>query len=179
MKKSHARGWANVKLPQTNSGRSRIAARMDRSPTSAETIRFGVFELDLRAGELRKQGTRIRLQDQPLLILQALLERPGEVVTREELQARIWPQGTFVDFDHGLHSAMKRLRDALGDSADNPRFIETLSRRGYRFIAPWTVRCAPSQPSRFRHPRKSLRRQFTGKLRRIPSTKAPKLQLRQ
>lgn len=109
---------------------------MESPASSTETVRFGVFELDLRAGELRKQGIRIRLQDQPLLILQALLERPGEVVTREELQAKIWPQGTYVDFDHGLHSAIKRLRDALGDSADNPRFIETLSRRGYRFIAP-------------------------------------------
>jgi TolB-like protein/DNA-binding winged helix-turn-helix (wHTH) protein/Tfp pilus assembly protein PilF len=117
---------------------------MDRSASPAETVRFGVFELDLRAGELRKQGIRIRLQDQPLLILQALLERPGEIVTREELQSKIWPQGTFVDFDHGLHSAMKRLRDALGDSADNPRFIETLSRRGYRFIAPVDLGSRPT-----------------------------------
>lgn len=118
---------------------------MDRASSSAENVRFGVFELDLRAGELRKQGIRIRLQEQPLLILQALLERPGEVVTREELQAKIWPQGTFVDFDHGLHSAMKRLRDALGDSADNPRFVETLSRRGYRFIAPVNTPQTPPQ----------------------------------
>ncbi len=118
---------------------------MDRASSSAETVRFGVFELDLRAGELRKQGIRIRLQEQPLLILQALLERPGEVVTREELQAKIWTERTFVDFDHGLHSAMKRLRDALGDSADNPRFIETLSRRGYRFIAPVNTPQAPPQ----------------------------------
>jgi TolB-like protein/DNA-binding winged helix-turn-helix (wHTH) protein len=109
---------------------------MNGFASSAKTVRFGVFELDLRAGELRKQGVRIRLQDQPLLILEALLERPGEIVTREELHSRIWPQGTFVDFDHGLHSAMKRLRDVLCDSADNPRFIETLARRGYRFIAP-------------------------------------------
>jgi len=111
---------------------------MESSAPSADTIRFGVFVLYVRCGELRKQGVRIRLQDQPLLILQALLERPGEIVTREELRARIWPADTFVDFDHGLYSAMKRLRDALGDSADNPRFIETLSRRGYRFIAPVT-----------------------------------------
>jgi TolB-like protein/DNA-binding winged helix-turn-helix (wHTH) protein len=109
---------------------------MNRPQSTVETIRFGVFELDLRAGELRKHVVRTRLQDQPLLILQALLERPGEVVTREELRSRIWSADTFVDFDHGLYSAMKRLRDALGDSADNPRFIETLSRRGYRFIAP-------------------------------------------
>jgi len=118
---------------------------MDRSQSSAETVRFGVFELDLRAGELCKQGVRIRLQDQPLLILQTLLERPGEVVTREELRAKIWSADTFVDFDHGLYSAMKRLRDALGDSADNPRFIETLSRRGYRFIAPVDGAPQPSQ----------------------------------
>src|ERR1700758_1288625 len=117
---------------------------MDRSLSSPDTIRFGVFELDLRAGELRKQGVRIRLQEQPLLILQTLLERPGEIVTREELIAKIWPEGTFVDFDHGLHSAMKRLRDALGDSADSPRFVETLARRGYRFIAPVDV---PAQPA--------------------------------
>lgn len=119
-------------------------SRMDRSLSSPDKVRFGVFELDLRAGELRKQGVRIRLQDQPLLILQALLERPGEIVTSEELKAKIWPEGTFVDFDHGLHSAMKRLRDALGDSADTPRFIETLARRGYRFIAPVDL---PERPS--------------------------------
>ena len=117
---------------------------MESSAPSADTIRFGVFVLDPRCGELRKQGVRIRLQDQPLLILQALLERPGEIVTREELRARIWPADTFVDFDHGLYSAMKRLRDALGDSADNPRFIETISRRGYRFIAP--VNGVPEAP---------------------------------
>jgi TolB-like protein/DNA-binding winged helix-turn-helix (wHTH) protein/Tfp pilus assembly protein PilF len=120
---------------------------MESSASSADTVRFGVFALDLRSGELRKQGLRIRLQEQPLLILQALLERPGEVVTREELRARIWPADTFVDFDHGMYSAMKRLRDALGDSADNPRFIETLSRRGYRFIAPVDAAPQASQAS--------------------------------
>src|SRR5882762_11883903 len=99
-------------------------------------ILFGAFELDLRTGELRKHGTRIRLQEQPLQILQQLLEHPGEVVTREELQKRIWLADTFVDFDHGLYSAVQRLRDALGDNADTPRYVETLPRRGYRFIAP-------------------------------------------
>jgi len=128
--------------PPTNRGGCQPPG-MDRSPSSAETVRFGVFELDLRAGELRKQGIRIRLQDQPLLILQALLERPGEIVTREELKAKIWPADTFVDFDHGMYSAMKRLRDALGDSPENPRFIETLARRGYRFIAPVDVSSHP------------------------------------
>jgi TolB-like protein/Flp pilus assembly protein TadD len=101
-------------------------------------IRFGVFEVDLRAGELRKQGVKIRLQEQPFQILQILLEHAGQVVTREELQQRIWPSDTFVDFDHGVYNAVQKLRDALNDSAENPRFIETLSRRGYRFIAPVT-----------------------------------------
>lgn len=100
------------------------------------TFRFGIFEANFRSGELRRNGIRIRLQDQPLQILSLLLERPGEVVTREELQARLWPANTFVDFEHSLNTAIKRLRDALGDSADNPRFVETLARRGYRFIAP-------------------------------------------
>jgi len=88
----------------------------------------------LRAGELRKGEIRIRLQEQPFLILQALLEVPGEVVTRDELEKKIWPQDTFVDFDHGLHSAVNRLREALSDSADHPRYVETVARRGYRFI---------------------------------------------
>jgi len=98
-------------------------------------IQFGAFELDPGAGELRKHGIKIRLQEQPLRILQQLLEHPGEVVTREELQKRIWPADTFVDFDHGLYSAVQRLRDALGDTAETPRYVETLPRRGYRFIA--------------------------------------------
>ena len=104
------------------------------SPPS--TVRFGVFEADFRSGELRRNGIRIRLQDQPFQILNLLLEKPGEVVTREELQTRLWPADTFVDFDHSLNTAVKRLRDALGDSAENPLFVETLARRGYRFIAP-------------------------------------------
>jgi len=99
-------------------------------------IRFGAFELEPESGELRKQGLKVRLQEQPFQILQILLEHPGKVVTREELQQRIWPSDTFVDFDHGLYNAIKKLREALGDSADTPRYIETLSRRGYRFIAP-------------------------------------------
>src|SRR5215831_1680071 len=96
---------------------------------------FGVFELDIESRELRKQGVKIRLQEQPFQILQVLLEQPGKVVTREELKQRIWPSDTFVDFDRGLYNAIKKLREALGDSAESPRFIETLSRRGYRFIA--------------------------------------------
>jgi DNA-binding winged helix-turn-helix (wHTH) protein/Tol biopolymer transport system component len=99
-------------------------------------IRFGVFEADLHAGQIRRNGLRVRLQEQPFQVLAMLLERPGEVVTREDLRARLWPSDTFVDFDHGLNAAVKRLRDALGDAADNPRFVETLARRGYRFLAP-------------------------------------------
>src|ERR1700751_837544 len=103
-----------------------------------EAIRFGIFDVDLRAGELRKHGLKIKLQEQPFQILQILLEHPGEVVTREELQRRLWASDTFIDFEHGLTNAIKRLREALGDSAETPRYIETLSKRGYRFIAPVT-----------------------------------------
>jgi TolB-like protein/DNA-binding winged helix-turn-helix (wHTH) protein len=99
-------------------------------------IRFGIFEVDLQAGELRRQGIKVKLQQQPFEVLAMLLERPGEVVTREEIQKRLWPADTFVDFDRGLNRATNRLRESLGDEADSPRFIETLPRRGYRFIAP-------------------------------------------
>lgn len=97
-------------------------------------VHFGVFELNFKTGELRRAGLKIKLQDQPFQVLAMLLERPGELVTREELHSRLWPSGTFGDFDHGLNVAVKKLRIALGDAADNPRFIETLARRGYRFI---------------------------------------------
>ena len=102
----------------------------------SRTRRFGMFEVDLRAGELRRNGSRVKLQEQPFQILTLLLERPGEVVTREDLRNRLWPVDTFVDFDHSLNAAIKRLRDALGDAAENPRFVETVARRGYRFVAP-------------------------------------------
>ncbi len=102
----------------------------------APLLRFGIFEADLRSGELRKNGSKIRLQEQPFQVLAMLLERPGDVVTREELRQRLWPADTFVDFDHSLNTAINKLREALGDSAANPRFIETLARRGYRFLAP-------------------------------------------
>ena len=101
---------------------------------SRAILRFSDFEVDLRAGELRKLGVRVKLQEQPFQILEVLLEHPGEVVTREELQRRIWPSDTFVDFNQGLYNAIKRLREALGDASDTPRFIETLPKRGYRFI---------------------------------------------
>src|SRR6267378_1441016 len=116
-------------------------------PTRA-VIRFGVFEVDLRAGELFKQGVKIRIQQQPFRILALLLERPGEMVTREELRQAIWPAGTFVEFDVGLDAAIHRLRGALGDSAENPRLIETLPRRGYRLIAAVDSGIAPAAPRR-------------------------------
>jgi len=106
-------------------------------PTSAgRIVRFGIFEANLALGELRKNGAKIRLQEQPFQVLAVLLERPGEVVTREELRTRLWNAETFVDFDHSLNTAINKLRDALDDSAANPRFVETLAKRGYRFIAP-------------------------------------------
>ena len=108
---------------------------MPGGPAPSAPIRFGPFEVDLEAGDLRKKGVRLKLQEQPLQILQLLLERPGDVITREELRQHLWPADTFVDFDHGLYNAIKRLREALGDTADTPRFIETLPKRGYRFIA--------------------------------------------
>jgi TolB-like protein/DNA-binding winged helix-turn-helix (wHTH) protein/Tfp pilus assembly protein PilF len=109
---------------------------MPTSQSGVRLLRFDNFELDLRTGELRKQGVRLRLQGQPLQVLAALLKRAGDVVTREELRALIWTTDTFIDFDHSLHNAIARLREVLGDSAERPRYIETLPRRGYRFIAP-------------------------------------------
>jgi DNA-binding winged helix-turn-helix (wHTH) protein len=103
---------------------------------SPSLIRFGIFEVDLEARELRKRGIKIKMQDQPFQVLAILLERPAQLVTREQLQTRIWAGDTFVDFDRGLNKAVNRIREALGDLAATPRFIETLPRRGYRFIAP-------------------------------------------
>jgi TolB-like protein/DNA-binding winged helix-turn-helix (wHTH) protein len=111
---------------------------MSAPASSTDRVQFGVFELDLQRAELRKQGIKVKLQEQPLKLLQVLLETPGQIVTREKLRTRIWPANTFVEFDQGLYSAMARLRDALGDSSDSPRFVETVARRGYRFIAPIT-----------------------------------------
>lgn len=107
---------------------------MRETEASGSVYRFGSFELDPRAGELRKHGIRIKLQDQPLQIFLLLLEHPGDVITREEIQNRLWPPGTHVDYDNAINSAMRKLRDALGDTSENPRFIETLARRGYRFV---------------------------------------------
>jgi DNA-binding winged helix-turn-helix (wHTH) protein len=105
-------------------------------PVTPSLVRFGVFELDLSTGELSKNGRKLRLQEQPFRLLRLLLEHPGQAVPRERLKEALWPADTYVDFDHGLNAAVAKLRLALGDSAENPRFIETLARRGYRFIAP-------------------------------------------
>jgi DNA-binding winged helix-turn-helix (wHTH) protein len=104
--------------------------------TPAGSVRFGEFELDLRSGELFRTRLRVPLPEQPLRLLELLVEQAGAVVSREDLRARLWPADTFVDFEHGLNAAVKRLRGALRDSADNPRFIQTVPKRGYRFIAP-------------------------------------------
>jgi TolB-like protein/DNA-binding winged helix-turn-helix (wHTH) protein/Tfp pilus assembly protein PilF len=108
---------------------------MQQAPGFSGRVRFGIFEADLHTGELRKRGARIRLQQQPFHVLGVLLARPGELVTRDELQAKLWTADTFVDFDHGLNKAINKIREALGDSAESPRFVETVARRGYRFIA--------------------------------------------
>ncbi len=113
---------------------------------SSSVVRFDVFEVDLQAGELRKESRRVRLQEQPFRVLSSVLERPGELVTRRELCQKLWPADTFVDFDHGLNSAVARLRDALSDSAEQPKFIETVPKRGYRFIAPLNRDPLPEPP---------------------------------
>jgi TolB-like protein/DNA-binding winged helix-turn-helix (wHTH) protein/Tfp pilus assembly protein PilF len=115
-------------------------------PHAGTIVRFGVFEVDLHAGELRRKGSKMKLQEQPFQLLAMLLEHPGEVVTREEIHRKLWPSDTFVDFEHSINAAIKRLREALGDSADNPRYVETLTRRGYRFIAPVEGAVAPVSP---------------------------------
>ena len=117
---------------------------MTDSPPGAR-YRFGFFEADAATGELRRQGLRVKLNAQPFQVLLMLLERPGELLTREEISRRLWPDGTFVDSDHGVNSAINRIREALGDTASNPRFVETLARRGYRFVAPVEQRM-PGEP---------------------------------
>src|SRR5438270_1497949 len=106
---------------------------MEQTPRPT-VVRFGDYEADLRSGELRRQGQRLKLQEKPFQVLAALLTHPGELVTREQLRQSLWPADTFVDFEHGLNTAVNKLREALRDSANDPRFIETLPRRGYRFI---------------------------------------------
>jgi len=119
-----------------------------RSNPEARLLRFGVFEVDLAAGELRKNGARIRLQEQPFQVLAALLQNAGQVVTRDHLREKIWPADTFVDFDHSVNTAVNKIREALGDSASSPRFVETLARRGYRFIAPVESRAEQDERTR-------------------------------
>src|SRR6266700_5448152 len=109
---------------------------MEPSVVSANIFRFGLFQADSAGGTLMRNGVRIKLQDQPFRVLLILLERPGEIVTREELRQKLWAEGTFVDFDGSLNVILKKLRAAIDDDSDNPRFIETVPRRGYRFIAP-------------------------------------------
>ncbi len=120
---------------------------MGQSPRTPRTVRFGVFEVDFWAGELRKSGLKIKLQEKPFQVLGALLERAGDIVTREELRTKLWPGDTFVDFDHSINIAINKLREALNDSAKTPRFIETLGGRGYRFIAPVEAIKPESTPS--------------------------------
>jgi TolB-like protein/DNA-binding winged helix-turn-helix (wHTH) protein/Flp pilus assembly protein TadD len=129
---------------------------MQTTPPSSEIFHFGLFQLDLKAGDLHKAGVRVRLQDQPFRVLAVLVERAGAVVTREELRQRVWPSNVYVDFDQGLNNAIKKLREALGDSADSPTLIETVARHGYRFIAP--VSAPPAE-----HPRPSV----SGTLRNV------------
>src|SRR3954466_15397982 len=112
---------------------------MQHAPGVPGRLRFGIFEADLRTGELRKRGMRTRLQEQPFQVLAVLLTRPGELVTRDELRDRLWTADTFVDFDHGLNKAINKIREALSDSAESPRFVETVARRGYLFICDVSV----------------------------------------
>src|SRR5689334_20182474 len=125
----------------------RLIYTTDASPGMPTILKykFADFEADLRAAELRRNGIRLKMQLQPFQVLVALLERPNDVVTREELRQRLWPEDTFVDFDHGLNTAVAKLRDVLGDSASNPKFIETIAKRGYRFLG--SVEVVFDQPS--------------------------------
>jgi DNA-binding winged helix-turn-helix (wHTH) protein len=120
---------------------------MEQLKSSHGCVRFGVFEADPVARELRKNGVRVKLQDQPFQVLTILLKRAGEVIPREELRQKVWTADTFVDFDNGLSTAINKIREVLGDSADNPRFVQTLPRRGYRFIAPVGGFAKPASPT--------------------------------
>ena len=144
----------------------------------AGTIRFGAFELDSNSGELRKSGLKIHLREQPFRILTMLLERPGEIITREEIQKILWPNDTVVEFEHSINAAIKSLRAALGDDADNPCFVETLPRRGYRFIAPVdgavaALRRPTRSPPRARSCRTTQPMVGAGSPRRLPALGRP------
>src|SRR5271163_3428583 len=119
---------------------------MAQPPSTSTVLKFDAYALDLRAGELFKNGKKIKIQEQPVQILAMLLERPGEVVTREELRQRLWSEDTFVDFEHSLNTAIKKLRRALCDEVDKPRFVQTLPRRGYRFVGLLVDHPPPSLP---------------------------------
>src|SRR5580692_8742933 len=121
---------------------------MQPSSSPSDVFHFGIFQLDLKAGELHKAGVKVKLQDQPFRVLALLVDRAGQVVTREELRQRVWPSNAYVDFDQGLNNAIKKVREALGDSADSPRFLETVARHGYRFVA--TVSTAPARLAELR-----------------------------
>src|SRR6267154_5536627 len=124
-------------VSRSGTGKARCyTTTLEMRVSSPQLIRFGLFEVDTRSGELRRQGSKVNLQEQPFQALVLLLERRGEVVTREELNKRLWPENTFVDFERGLNKVINKLRTALRDDAEKPRFIETLPQRGYRFIAP-------------------------------------------
>src|SRR6185503_1686820 len=120
---------------------------MERAVASPNIFRFGLFEADAANGTLMRNGVRVRIQDQPFRVLIFLLEQPGEIVTREQLRQRLWPEGTYVDFDGSLNVILKKLRAAVDDASDNPRFIETVPRRGYRFIAPVALSAARTESS--------------------------------
>jgi cholera toxin transcriptional activator len=133
--------WNFERLLTVSIGLNRWVCSIHWTPDMTDTrpvrgYRFGIFEVDSTTGELRRKGMRVKLHSQPHQILCMLLERPGEMLTREEICRELWPDGTFVDYEHGVNSAVNRLRDALGDKASNPKFVETLARRGYRFLAP-------------------------------------------
>jgi cholera toxin transcriptional activator len=133
-------GMSCRKPPVLENAKLRIVSllimSLPQASPAGRIVRFGVFEADLATGELRKNGARIRLQEQPFQVLAFMLERPGDVLTRDEIRQKLWPSDTFVDFDHSLNTAVNKLREALGDSASSPRYVETLARRGYRFLAP-------------------------------------------
>ena len=140
---------------------------MEEAVHSPRLVRFGTFEVDLQAGELRKSGLKLKISGQPFQVLAILLERHGEVVTRNELQKRLWPD-TFVDVDHNLNTSINKIREVLGDSAESPRFVETLPRRGYRFIAP-VHGGAGFVPARQEGPQRVLLRPQTEGAAREPS----------
>jgi len=140
-----------------------------------QPVRFGVFELNLRSGELRKNGSKLKLQEQPFQVLAALVEKPGEVVLRNELKERLWAGDTFVDFDHSLSTAINKIRQVLGDSASHPRFIETIPRRGYRFLAEVTGPARPEKPHDLSG--NARQRQLAGRRRKFAFTSATALAL--